>query len=296
MVETRRVTFDSQGVQLVGTLFIPEGEGRRPALVVDGPLTSVKEQAPGHYARALAERGFVALAFDHRFFGESGGEPRQLESPPKKIEDIQSAVSYLSSLSEVDSARIGAVGVCAGGGYMAGAVAREPRIKAWGAVAGFFHDAEKQREWMGAEGYEKALEGARAARRKWEETREVETIPAVGKGPGPVAMPLAEAYEYYGTPRGAVDNYVNGFAVMSREDTLPYDAQRAAPEIRIPTVMVHSEKALAPALARKFYDALSGPKAIHWLESQGQVDFYDGAPLIASASDHLAAHFREKLG
>lgn len=295
MVEERRVTFDSDGVQLVGTLFIPEGGGKRPALVVDGPLTSVKEQAAGHYARALAERGFVALAFDHRFFGESGGEPRQLESPPKKIEDIQSAVAYLSSLSElVDADRIGAVGVCAGGGYMAGAVAREPRIKAWGAVAGFFHDAEKQREWMGA-GYDKALEGARAARRKWEEAREVETIPAVGKGDGPVAMPLAEAYEYYGTPRGAVANYVNGFAVMSREDTLPYDAQGAAAEIRVPTVLVHSEKALAPALARKFYDALSGPKAIHWLESQGQIDFYDGAPLIASASDHLAAHFRERL-
>jgi hypothetical protein len=296
MVETRRVTFESNGVQLVGTLFIPEGGERRPALVLDGPLTSVKEQATGHYARALAERGFVALAFDHRFFGESGGEPRQLESPPKKIEDIQSAVSYLSSLPEVDPDRIGAVGVCAGGGYMAGAVAREPRIKAWGAVAGFFHDAEKQREWMGGQAaYEKAIEAARASRRKWEETREAETIPAVGKGDGPVAMPLAEAYEYYGTPRGAVDNYVNGFAVMSREDTLPYDAQHAAAEIRVPTVVIHSEKALAPALARKFYDALPGPKAIHWLESQGQIDFYDGAPLIASASDHLAAHFRESL-
>jgi hypothetical protein len=295
MVETRRVTFQSQGEELVGTLFLPEGGGRHPALVLDGPLTSVKEQATGHYARALAERGFVTLSFDHRFFGESGGEPRQLESPPKKIEDIQSAVSYLSSLPEVDAEKIGAVGVCAGGGYMAGAVAREPRIKAWGAVAGFFHDAEKQREWMGA-GYDQALEAAHAARRKWEETREVETIPAVGKGDGPVAMPLAEAYEYYGTPRGAVDNYVNGFAVMSREDTLPYDAQRLAPEIRIPTVMIHSEKALAPALARKFYDALPGPKSIHWMESQGQIDFYDGAPLIAAASDHLAAHFREKLG
>lgn len=294
MAEVKRVTFDSHGETLVGTLFIPEGGGRRPALVLDGPLTSVKEQVAGNYARSLAERGFVTLAFDHRYFGESGGEPRQFESPPKKIEDIQNAVTYLSSLPEVDPERIGAVGVCAGGGYMAGAVAADPRIKAWGAVAGFFHDAEKQREWMGA-GYDKALEAARAARRKWEETREVETIPAVGKGDGPVAMPLAEAYEYYGTPRGAVDNYVNGFAVMSREDTLPYDAQRTAAGIRIPTVVIHSEKALAPALARKFFDALPGPKSIHWLESQGQVDFYDGAPLITAASDHLAAHFREKL-
>jgi len=295
MVETRRVTFESEGVTVVGTLYVPQGEGRRPALVVDGPLTSVKEQAQGNYARALAERGYVTLAFDHRFFGESGGQPRQYESPAKKIEDIQSAVAFLGSLPEVDAARIGAVGVCAGGGYVAGAVAREPRIKAWGAVAGFFHDAEKQREWMSGGGYEKAIEQAREARRRWEATGEIETIPAVGKGDGPVAMPLAEAYEYYGTPRGAVANYVNGFAVMSREDTLPYDAQQAAPQIRIPTVVVHSEKALAPALARKFYDALSGPKAIHWLESQGQIDFYDDPRLIAPAVDHLEAHFREQL-
>jgi hypothetical protein len=82
---------------------------------------------------------------------------------------------------------------------------------------------------------------------------------------------------------------------MSREDTLPYDAQHTAPEIRIPTVVIHSEKALAPALARKFYDALSGPKSIHWMESQGQVDFYDGAPLISAAADHLATHFRKML-
>ena len=295
MVETRRVTFESEGATLVGTLYVPPGEGRRPALVVDGPLTSVKEQAQGNYARALAERGYVTLAFDHRFFGESGGQPRQLESPPKKIEDLRSAVTFLGALPEVDAERIGAVGVCAGGGYVAGAVAREPRIKAWGAVAGFFHDAEKQREWMSSAAFDKAIEDAREARRRWEETGDLETIPAVGKGDGPVAMPLTEAYEYYGTPRGAVANYVNGFAVMSREDTLPYDAQQAAPQIRIPTVIVHSEKALAPSLARKFYDALPGPKAIHWLESQGQIDFYDDPRLIAPAADHLAAHFRAQL-
>src|SRR4029079_3790794 len=122
------------------------------------------------------------------------------------------------------------------------------------AVAGFFHDAEKQREWMSGGAYEKALEGARKARLRWEETGELETIPAVGKGDGPVAMPLAEAYEYYGTPRGAVANYVNGFAVMSREDTLPYDARGAGGEIGIPTGIAPSKRPLPPPLARKFYE------------------------------------------
>jgi fermentation-respiration switch protein FrsA (DUF1100 family) len=292
---TRRVTFESEGETLVGTLFVPDEGGRRPALVVDGPLTSVKEQAQGGHARALAERGFVALSFDHRFFGESGGTPRQYESPEKKIEDIRHAVGFLAEQPEVDADRLGAVGVCAGGGYMAGAVADDPRIVAWAAVAGFFHDAAKQREWMGDAAFDAAMEEGRAARRRWEETGEALMIPAVGKGDGPVAMPLAEAYEYYGTPRGAHANYVNSFAVMSRADTLPYDAQSKAPRISVPTTMVHSEKALAPALARKFYDALGGPKTIHWLASQGQIDFYDDPTLIGHAADHLAAHFREHL-
>ncbi len=93
MTRTERITFESKAEQLVGTLYLPDGAGKWPALVTDGPLTSVKEQATGNHARAMAERGFVALAFDHRFFGESGGLPRQYESPPEKIEDRWDSIS-----------------------------------------------------------------------------------------------------------------------------------------------------------------------------------------------------------
>jgi uncharacterized protein len=285
------VRFEVGGVPIAGNLHLPDGPGPKPALVLDGPLTSVKEQAQGNYARALAERGFVTLAFDHRYFGESGGEPRQYESPAEKIEDILAAVEFLRARAEVDPTRIGAVGVCAGAGYMAGAVARSERLRAWAAVAGFFHDAGKQREWMGEAAFEAALAEAREARRRWEDERELLTIPAVGKDGGRVAMPLAEAYEYYGTPRGAVPSYRNEFALLSRADTLPYDAQSAASKIRIPSLLLHSEKALAPALARKFFDALAGPKSLEWLESCGQVDFYDDPALIAQAADRVALHF-----
>ncbi|HEY8378245.1 MAG TPA: alpha/beta fold hydrolase, partial [Nannocystis sp.] len=243
MVEVLRVTFESAGAPIVGNLFVPPGDGRRPAVVVDGPLTSVKEQAQGNHARALAERGFVTLAFDHRFFGESGGTPRQYESPPAKIEDLRHAVDFLAAHERVDPARIGALGVCAGAGYVAGFVAEDPRISAFAAVAGFFHDAAMQRKWMGDAAFEAAVAKARAAREHYEATGECAIIPAVGDGE--VAMPLAEARAYYGTPRGAVPNYTNAFAVMSREHTLPYDAQSAAPKIRVPTLLVHSEKALA---------------------------------------------------
>lgn len=291
-----RVTFLVDDTPVVGSLFIPEGatDGRKPAVVVVGPLTSVKEQAAGNHARALAARGFVALAFDHRHFGESGGSPRQYESPPAKIADIRGALDFLAAHEAVDPDRLAALGVCAGAGYMAGAVAEDPRIRAFATVAGFFHDNTMQRKWMG-DGYEPALADARAARERFESTGVADTIPAVGKE-GPVAMPLAEAYEYYGTPRGAVDNYTNAFAVMSREHTLPYDAQSLAPRISAPTLIVHSEKALAPPLARAFFDNLAGPKDLRWLESQGQIDFYDDPRMIDAAADLVVDHLRRNLG
>jgi hypothetical protein len=107
---------------------------------------------------------------------------------------------------------------------------------------------------------------------------------------GDVAMPLREAYEFYGTPRGAVDNYVNGFAVQSLAYTTPFDAQQAAARIRVPFLLVHSEHALAPPLARKFYATVDTPKAELWLESQGQIDFYDEPGLINPAVDAIAEY------
>jgi fermentation-respiration switch protein FrsA (DUF1100 family) len=291
--EKKRFVFEAAGTPLVGVLRVPAGSGQRPALIVIGPLTSVKEQAAGTYADALAARGFVTLAFDHRTFGESGGQPRQYEHPGHKAEDVRAAVAALAGLPEVDPDRIGAVGVCAGAGYMARAVADEPRIRAFGAVAGFYHDPAMQRQWMQG-GFDAAVDSGRAARLRYQETGIADTIPAVGTE-GDVAMPLAEAFEYYGTPRGAVPNYTNGFAVMSREVTLPYDAQSAAPSIRVPTLLIHSEKALAPPLARAFFARLAGPKREVWVESEGQIDFYDRPERFEPAADRLAEHFRETL-
>jgi hypothetical protein len=286
---SRAISFELAGCRMAGRLHVPASNGPHPALVIDGPLTSVKEQVAGNYAKAIAGRGFVTLAFDHRHFGESDGEPRQYEHPGRKVEDLRAAVDYLQSLPDVAPERIGAVGVCAGAGYVARAVAEDERIRAFGAVAGFFHDAEQQRQWM-KDGFDAAITRARRARELYEATGEVLTIPAVGKE-GDVAMPLAEAFAYYGTPRGAVPGYTNAFAVMSREHTLPWDAQRAARAIRVPSLIIHAENALAPALARKFFAALAGPKQEIWVESSGQIDFYDLPERVEHAADCLAEHF-----
>jgi fermentation-respiration switch protein FrsA (DUF1100 family) len=292
-IHTTRVTFDADGETIVGLLRAPSSDAPHPALVLLGPLTSVKEQVPGHYADALARRGFVTLAFDNRHFGESGGQPRQYEHPGRKLADVRAALTFLGQRPEVAEGCLGALGVCAGAGYMSAVVAEDPRIRAFGAVAGFFHDVGKQREWMG-ERFDAAIAEGRAARERYETTGQAEQIPAVGRE-GDVAMPLAEAFEYYGTERGAHPNYVNAFAIMSREHTLPFDARGNAAKITAPTLMIHSEHALAPALARAFFADLRGSKTELWVESKGQIDFYDDPALIEPAADRLAEHFRKHL-
>jgi uncharacterized protein len=105
-------------------------------------------------------------------------------------------------------------------------------------------------------------------------------------------MPLREAYEFYGTPRGQVPNYVNGYAVQSSAYTLPFDARGAADTINVPVLIVHSEEALTPDLAHAFYAAVRSPKQELWLQSQGQIDFYDDPKLITPATEAVATFFR----
>jgi len=184
----KRIEFKSSGDNLVGNLFRPDGDVRGSA-VITGPLTSVKEQAPGTYAAALAKEGIASLAFDHRYFGESEGSPRQYENPDQKITAIQAAVSTLKR--EVPCKPIFAVGVCAGGGYMTGAVAQTPDIQAFSGIAGFYHDVAQSKEWMG-DGFDAVLERGRKAREAFESSGQAETIPAVAPN-GERAMPMDEA-------------------------------------------------------------------------------------------------------
>ncbi len=282
-------SFKSDDATLVGTLHRPLGTPKG-VVVITGPLTSVKEQAPGAYAAAMAEEGFTALAFDHRHFGESDGAPRQYENPDQKIADVSAAVTALKA--DVPGLPIFALGVCAGAGYMASAVAQDDRIKAFGGVAGFYHDAAQSKEWMG-DGYDDAIAKGQAAREVFEATGNADMIPAVAKE-GERAMPMDEAFEYYGTDRGGeatFPNYKNQFAVMSRETTTPYDVMSAAEKIAQPVLMIHSEDALSPMLARRFAERLPHLPEMTWVDSTGQIDFYDDPKLIGPAAAKLAKFF-----
>jgi uncharacterized protein len=286
-----RFTFQSEGEALVGNLFLPEGAEPSGVVVAVGPLTSVKEQSSGTYAQAMAERGYAALAFDYRSFGESDGRPRQLENPDAQVEDIRNAASALLADERLTNLPLFGLGICFGAGPMVRAVAEDRRFRAFAGVAGVYTDQAKNKARMGAD-YQAKIDRGLAAERRWRETGQAEMIPAVAADGGDVAMPLREAYEFYGTPRGQVPNYVNGYAVQSLAHSVPFDARGAADVIDVPVLVVHSEQALTPDLAHAFFSAVRTPKRELWLTSQGQIDFYDDPKLIAPAADAVAAFLR----
>lgn len=294
-VDVKRVEFQSEGTTIVGNLYLPAGDAPVPAVVVAGSWTTVKEQMAGTYAEKLAEQGFAALAIDARGFGESGGEPRYFESPERKIVDYRNAVSFLSTHDRIDASRIGAVGVCAGAGYIARVTSEDPRVKAMGLVASWLHDAEAVKAVYGGEdGVRARLAAAKAARDKFESTGVVDYIPSISETDESAAMFGPFAY-YLDPERGAIPEWGKQFAVMSWQDWLTFDPLPAAQNIRVPTLMVHSDDAVLPDYAKSFYaDLAATDKRLHWTEGS-QFDFYDQPPQVTEAIEELTEHLRAHL-
>jgi hypothetical protein len=231
-----RVTFPGEGgVPLIGNLYLPESYkpgDRLPGVVVAGTWTSVKEQMAERYAKRMAERGYAALSFDFRNYGESGGEPRQYESARLKSEDIQSAARFLRSRPEVDPERIGGLAVCASASYMALSLAGGVPIKSFVTVSAWLHDPETVGQAYGGEaGVRERLERADAARKKYEATKEVEYVPAQSAADKTAAMPFP--IDFYENPgRGKLPQWTNRFAVMGWRDWLTIDPISPAPRSR----------------------------------------------------------------
>jgi uncharacterized protein len=288
----RRVTFPSGGETLTGTLFTPLGQpdGRLPGVVVAGGQTCVKEQMAGVYAGRLAARGYAALAFDFRGFGESTGEPRDHESPPYKLEDIRSALTFLAGHPMLDPGRLATLGLGFGAGYVAVEAASDGRVRALALVAPGLQDPEIiQARYGGSEGVAELVGRGEAAQRRYRETGQVDYEPVVTPADPP---PMTD---YFLSPeRGGVARWSNRFAIMSWPGWLAFDPISAASRITTPTLMVHSEDATLPEGAHRFYAGLAGPKTELWT-SGVQFDFYDRdshvTPAVDAIADHLDAAF-----
>ncbi|MBP0017414.1 MAG: alpha/beta hydrolase [Cyanobacteria bacterium SBLK] len=298
--QIKEVTFESHGETLAGNLYLPDdyADGQElPGVVVTGSWTSVKEQMSGLYAEELADRGFAALAFDFRNFGESGGEVRALESPAMKIEDIHAAAEFLPTLPEVADDRVGGLAICASAGYMAHAIAKGAPFQSFVTVAAWLHDPETARAIYTPERYDRLIAASQAAKAEYERNGIVQyTIAATNDEEVELAaMRWGDPDFYYTNPeRGAIAEYDNRFPVMAWEEWLAFNALTAANGIRIPYLMLHGDGMALPDNAKAFYAAIDAPKSIEWLDGL-QMDYYDRPELVTNAAARVAEHFHRTL-
>jgi len=291
-----RVVFQSEGERIVGNLYLPasyQPGDKLPVIVVTGAWTTVKEQMPAVYAQRLADRGFATFTFDFRYWGESGGTPRQYESPAAKVQDIKNAVAFLQTLPVIDGDRIGGLGICASAGYMAEAVAEDASFKSFATVAAWLHDVASLNALFGEETVQQRMELGQAAREQYDRTGEVAYVPAYSQDDRSAAM-FGDVSYYGSTDRGVIPKWTNRFAVMSWHEWQGFDAMAIAPQITTPTLMVHSDGSALPDNAREFYASLSGEKQLVWTEGQ-HLDFYDRDPQVSTAVDALVGHFQATL-
>lgn len=291
-VQTRQVAFDNKGVTLIGELYLPDdyqpGE-KRPGVVVTGAWTSIKEQMSGRYAREMAERGYVALAFDFRGWGESGGTVRFKEDPASKTSDIVAAGRFMTSLPEVDAAKISGLGICASAGYMAQAASANPNFASVALVAPWLHDARiVEQVYGGPKGVAALIATSREA-----EAAEREGRPRVivAASTSDQTSLMYQVPYYTESNRGLVPAYDNKFNLASWEPWLTYDSVDVGAQLEKPTLIVHSEAAAIPQGAHAFFARLKGQKLELWLEGVAQFDFYDKPEDVTRAADAAFAHF-----
>jgi fermentation-respiration switch protein FrsA (DUF1100 family) len=308
------VRFDSAGIQLAGHLYIPgdyppgdyppgDGpDGARPAIVVGHPGSGVKEQAAGLYASRLAEQGFVTLAFDAAYQGESGGTPRGLEDPAHRVEDIKAAVSFLTTRPEADPDRIGALGICASGGYGLTAAATDHRIKAVAAVSAV--DIARQFR-AGADGtqdpsvIQHMLEAAAAAR-----TAEAHGEPAATFNLFPDTEEEARqggphvfaGWEYYCTPRAYHPRSAKDLTWSSVDRIVTFDAFAAVDLIAPrPLLMIVGREAVTSWMSVQAFQRALSPKELRWIDGAAHADLYDKEQYVGPAVTKLADFFTGNL-
>ncbi|MEM8652475.1 MAG: alpha/beta hydrolase [Pseudomonadota bacterium] len=286
-VTSRSVEFESNGNLLKGILFLPaNSDNPLPAIIVTGAWTTVKEQMPGTYARELAARGFVSLAFDFTGWGESEGSPRYVEDPVVKTADIHAAADFLATLDEVDTGGISGLGVCASSGYMASAVADSDKLAKLALVAPWLHDPKMAE---GIYGGTETVAGLIAA----SEAEGAEDTVLIGASDTDENSVMYQAPYYTEEERGLIPAYDNKFSVASWKPWLTYDAQLSADRLSKPVLMVGSPSIALPAGAQAYEARTRAPLEKIWLgEDVSQFDFYDRADVVKAASDAVADFIR----
>ena len=294
-VNHKKVSFTNRyGIRLVGDLYTPKNPaGKLPAIAVCGPYGAVKEQASGLYAQTLAERGFITLAFDPSFSGESGGQPRYISSGEIYTEDYSAAVDFFLLQPEVDRDRIGILGICGFGGISINAAVQDTRIKATvSSTMGAFDPYDKEQRYE--------------MRRQLNEQRTADLLAGrinERSGGVPANLPddapgfMKDYRDYYKTPRGFHPRSVNsngGWEKIADLPFLTFSLLDHADEIRSAVLVVHGEKAYSLPASQEAFGKLKGDnKELLIIPDASHTDLYDRTDIIPF--DKIEAFFRKYL-
>lgn len=322
-VEHRKVTFKNRyGITLVGDLYVPKNaSGKLPAIAVSGPFGAVKEQSSGLYAQTLAERGFVTIAFDGSYTGESAGLPRNTASPEINTEDFSAAVDFLGSLDNVEREKIGVLGICGWGGFALNVAISDPRIKA--VATSTMYDMTK----IMANGYEINLNSnekgtydriaaqdndaryamiSDVANSRWDSaTKEYTTIgdpeahlPSQAKLTDETPLFIRQYSDFYKTERGFHPRAVNSNSAWNTNNLLSFvnmPLLKRATEMRTPTLIIHGENAHSRYFSEEAFQSLgSQDKELYIVEGATHVDLYDNQA-NKIPYDKLESFFKAKL-
>ena len=300
-IETTKVTFPNQLTTMVGNLSFPSNMDKTkkyPALAVVHPFGAVKEQAAGTYAKKMAEKGYITLAFDSTHLGESGGYPRDTENPSERLEDIRCAIDYLTTLPMVDEERIGLLGVCAGGSFVLAVAPTEMRAKAIASVSLFDLGLMAREGWPWTQ-YDRTQTLVEIGKQRTREARGL----SVRRDPG-VPMELSDsaprilqqAYDYYKTPRAWHPNSRSVFIFTDFARLMDFNyfsqIENIAPR---PVLFIVGTEADTLFMSKAGYEKAQQPK--EWFEIPGATHFhpYDDEATVGKAVAKLEDFFGRSL-
>lgn len=304
--EGKKVTFKKLNLKIAGLLFLPKDfdENKKyPAVVLTHPGGGVKEQCSSLYGWNLAQNGYVALAFDASHQGESEGLPRCLEDPTSRVEDIRSAVDYLTTLEYVDANNIGAMGICAGGGYTMNAIQTDIRIKAAAGISTWDVGDSAKNGFPGVneenflQNLLKQVADARTAEARGEEPRYWKYVPEteeeIKNAPSVISK---EASEYYRTERCFYPTTTNRYLVSSNDKLAAWDAfahiETVSPR---PILLIVGSKADTLYYSEDCYKKALEPKEIYTIKNATHVDLYDKPEFVNQVVEKLVLFFNQYL-
>lgn len=302
--DSQRVQLESHGVKIVGLLYTPHiATAPYPAIVILGPFGAIKEQSPMEYATRLVRDGFVTLIFDPRYSGESGGEPRRLESPKAKIEDVRAALNFLQTLPQVDTNKLAALGICQGSSEMIAATAIDSRIKVLATVSGQYIYPQNIDGFFSGGGLtrEQRIARGKAAQAKFDATGQVDYTEVVSLTDKNVGLPWKPIYDWYHP--WTTDKWLkpsrweNRYATMSDLEVWSFNVDDFTPKISVPTLIIHGEMSdgNVDAAQHVFNKLTVQDKRLVIVPDVFHTRFYDDPSVIDPATAEVSLWFTEYL-